>query len=238
MLEVDDPVNCEACCSDVRLAFWDRRRHDNHRLAIFFDRMDKAGRGVWCGDRESGDYHYPGCLTSPFPREEIVKGYRGRIEMMESGGGLEHNCAARRVPRDLPIRPFLGRGKEKPKPGNEGYEVTIRFHVGGMVDQCPGGRWEWVGRKTVELMVPVGLRDIFGPSFYIDGWIRIMGEAASRRKRRTVEFVEFRKGALLENVPASTKVKVEWEDWLIPAPCFGMTIWVICAEVVKWGPAS
>ena len=134
------------------------------------------------------------------------------------------------------MRPFLPRGREREKSGAGGYEATIRFNIGGMVDQCPGGRWEWVGRKTATLDVPEGLRKIFGRCFCIDGWFRIMGEAASRRKKRTVEFQEHTKGVLLENVPATTKIKVEWEDWLVPAPCFGITIWVICAEVVEWKP--
>ena len=235
-VEVDDPVNCEGCRADMRLAFMDRRRHDNHRLAIFFDRMDDTGRLVWCGDRDSEEYHYPGCLTSPFAKDEAVRGGRGRLEMMESGGGLEHSCLAIRIPREMPMRPFLPRGRTWESPGTGGLEVTIRFYIGGMVDQCPGGRWEWVGRKTAELMVPDALHFVFGRCFKIDGWFRIMGEAASRRKRRVVEFRERQKGTLLENVPASTRMKVEWEDWLVPAPCFGITIWVICAEVVDWRP--
>ena len=233
--EVDDPVNCEGCRVDLRLDFMDRRRHDNHRLAMFFDKIDKNGRAQWGGDRDSDEYHYPSYLSSPFSKEDPSRG-RGRVDILETGSGIEHTCPLIRVPRAMAIWPFLPRGRKKEEAGAGGYEVTLRFHLGGMVDQSPGGRWEWTGQKTAELKVPDGLQRIFGRCFNIDGWFRVVGEAASRRKKRTVEFRERQKGSLLENVPSSTHVTVEWEDWLVPAPCFGITLWLICAEVIEWRP--
>ena len=212
----------------------DRRRHANHRLSVFFDRIDNAGgRAIWTGDKEGEEYHYPICHSAPYDREEVLKG-KGRMEILESGGGLAHSCQMMKIPGELPMKAFLEKGRDKVRWTTRGYSVTIRIYVGGMVDQNPGGKWEWVGHKTADLPVPAGFHSIFGKNFHIDGWFRISGEPVSRRKRRTVEFRERQPGLLLDSVPSTTRMKVEWEDWLIPAPCFGITIWLFCAEVVDW----
>ena len=125
----------------------------------------------------------------------------------------------------LQFTPFVPKGQEWPRGGENGYFGTIRICVVGMVQQHPPGRWQWVFPMNFDLLLPRPYKPILGDRLYVDGWFYFSGEKASRKVKTDMIFHPKNEDKLLREVPKGTRLKVEWQGLLLPAPTKGVTIW-------------
>ena len=224
---------CAACHVDAQLSFWDRRVYLNHRLDIFWDRVENSFLSMWQGDKNE-DFR-PRIPNSPFIRENEKERI---IDLMESGQGKLHTCVQSRIPNNLEMQPFLPPGSIWKSKGKSGYTAKIRISVLGMVEQNPEGRWQWVSIEKLRLAIPGPMISVLGEWIEIDGWIRLSGERLTRKKRRFLEFKERESGKILEGVPVGTKLVIEWEERFMPTTCHGVHVWGVYASLVEWASAG
>ena len=224
---------CRACQYNCRMMFWNEQVHDEHRFEVHWDRIEDDNIMYWRGDLGE-EYHLP-IPESPYLRREGVKGKEVLFDLFENGGRLEHTCHYGRMPENILFCPFVEEGRKWPKGGMEGYEAEIKITVVGMVDQSPPGRWQWIVAKEFELSLPLPFRTILGDWIEVDGWFRFRGHKASRNKKKKVEFVPRvgQENRLFRNVPKGTKLKIKWEELMIPGPCLGGKIWAYYAVLTK-----
>ena len=230
----DDPSVCGACSYNVRVVFWDRERHNNDRLHSHWDRLERTGQVEWTG--ELGSVYQVPVPDSPFLRGEGVRGKERLYDLVNSGGGRTHTCAQGRMPCNLNFTPFVPRGLEKPREGFDAYEAEIVVTLVGMVEQSPAGKWQWIVAEEINLPLPKPLRGILGDGLQIEGWFRFRGEKASRQKKRKVRFHPRYEKKLRSHLPETTRLRVLWEEYLLPAPCVGVTLWAAYATMTGlWG---
>ena len=227
--------DCDACLWDAEVDFWKRREYRAARYDVVFDTMEAAKAVEWAGDRVK-DYSLPIAVGSPFVRGDYLKKKTLKVvDLVESGGGEVHKCRYGRMPKTAEIGAFMVRGAERiPTELNGFIWVRLKITMVGSVNQRPGGRWEWVGRKKFRLDLPPPMAGILGPFLDFDGFFRIYGEAASRGKWNKTQFIEADPGLLMSKLPRGTTVKFEWGDCLFPTPCYGVMIWGVYAELLEW----
>ena len=151
----------------------------NHRLDIFWDRVENSFLSMWQGDKNE-DFR-PRIPNSPFIRENEKERI---IDLMESGQGKLHTCVQSRIPNNLEMQPFLPPGSIWKSKGKSGYTAKIRISVLGMVEQNPEGRWQWVSVEKLRLAIPGPMISVLGEWIEIDGWIRLSGERLTRKKKK------------------------------------------------------
>ena len=162
---------CKACLNDADVEFWDRREHRGERYDVVWDNFERSGV-EWRGDR-GAEYTVPIVEGSPFVRgDHLEKATMQLMDLVESGGGRAHECRFGRMPKTAEIGAFMIKGAERIPREIRGYLwINIRFTFMGSVDQRPGSRWEWVGKKQFKVDVPGPMVDILGPSFELDGYL-------------------------------------------------------------------
>ena len=185
----------------------------------------------WSGDDR--EEYRPPFPESPFLRGEGLKGKEMLYDLIESGGRKQHTCMQGRMPCNILFSPFVREGRRWPKGGSGGYLINIKVTLIGMVDQNPPGRWQWVVSERFFLKFPPSMESILGEGLEIDGWFRFMGQKAKRKKKKNVLFIARQKGKMMEKVPKGTKIEVEWDEMVIPAPCAGVTLWAAYATMTK-----
>ena len=211
--------------------FFDEERNNNHFLDVCWDNLERTGSIVWEGSPHQ-KYRIP-APESPFRPREGVKGKEQLSSLFQSGNGKEHSCVQRRIPYNIHFRPFAPVGEDWPTGGEDGFECTIRITLCGMVQQDTPGRWQWVLPLSFELLLPRPYRPILGDSLMVDGWFRFLGDKACRKQKRFIFFRAKNEEKLLKGVPEGTTVTIEWDEFLIPAPCRGVTLWGAYAVLEK-----
>ena len=231
----DDPINCRGCQAENRYLFWEERRHRVKRLDAFLDSMDN-GPLSFSGDKVGEDF-IPHVATTPFD-EGRWKNKDKVFPMIESGMGKQHTCLLGRIPQHLDVPMFLGAGTKRVKRGTKGFYVKLQATIVGMVEQNPRGRWEHIVAKRFALHIPTVFQEVLGREFRVDGYFRLTGEKASRRKKIKVEFMERYEGTLFLNVPRDTHVDLVWDEMLLPAPTSGLLWKEVGLSVIDWKPEN
>ena len=229
--EYEDPSICPGCNFNVDTLYWAKQRHDNHRLHALWDKLEREGKVNWRGD--SGTEFRVPVPESPFSRGMGLTEKERLYDLIESGGRRLHTCAQSRIPSALQFPPFVRKGFEQPPMDMDSYSATIKVVLVGMVDQSPAGRWQWVVSEEFALPLPLPLRRILGDWLQVDGWFKFVGEKASRLTGQRVTFIPRRPKVLSQNLPKETSLTVIWEEYLLPAPCVGVTLWAACARLTE-----
>ena len=230
-IEYDDPTNCKACQYNARLLFWEKERHDNHRLGVFWDEVEKDNKLRWVGDRRPE--HTVQVPDSPFLRGKSLSSNEKLFDLIESGGRKEHTCIQSRMPCNLQFLPFFDAGQRWPSGGSGGFFAKIEVTIVGTVEQNPLGRWQWVIDECIKLPFPPCFHSILGKGLTIDGWFKFEGEKALRKKPVLVEFSPRSKGNLEKCSVKGTTLGVKFRSMMIPVPCTGATIWAVYARLKR-----
>ena len=192
--------------------------------------MEREKKINWRGD-SGAEFRVP-IPESPFSRGVGLTDKEKLFDLIESGGRRFHTCAQSRMPSNLQFPPFVRKGFELPPLDMDGYKATIVVTLVGMVDQSPAGRWQWVVEEEFALPLPLPLRSILGDWLKVDGWFKFVGEKASRLSGQRVAFIARNPKVLTQYLPKKTTLTVVWKEYLLPAPCVGVTLWAVCARFV------
>ena len=227
-----DPKECLGCAGDDRVEFWDKRRSDQRRLDELWDEVEKHGLGEMLGDRKD-DYRIPNpCVL--FERGEHLQGKERQVDFSESGAGKAHTCLEGRIPETIEIKAFMPVGTQEPEWDSKLKTLVVDLTVIGMVNQSPGGRWELRWPVNFRLALPKAVRKIFGNAINIEGELKFWGQQALRRKERFIAFRETVRGRMEDELVEDIILKLEWHECLLPAPCYGLTAWMVYAEFREW----
>ena len=218
--------------SEMKINYMGRRRHDNHRLSLFWDWSE--GTCIHLRGDRGEIFQISQPFGSPFLRGDYLQGLERVGGLYLSGFGRLHTCEMARMPGNAAIKPFLEEGQKCVRPGWRGHRLQLRITLMGMVDQESEHRWEWVGHKSFSLRIPASMHGVLGEELEVSGWFRAMGERASRNRRRELEFRPKPEKIISKHLPEKTSINIEWEEFLIPAPCTGVTWWGAYMEVLKW----
>ena len=196
--------------------------------------MERFGRIEWRGDLGS-EYQLP-ISDSPFLRGAFLKGNETLCDLVDSGGRRHHTCVQGRMPWNVVFQPFVLDRTNKPEGGMTRYDAYIRVTMVGMVEQNTPGRWQWVGYQEFSLPIPLPFRKILGEWLRVDGWFLFMGEKASRGKGKKMIFIPKDSRKMRKCVPKGTRLRLFWDEFLLPAPCVGVTLWAAYASLIdlKW----
>ena len=210
--------------------FWKKREYDAERYRRHVTQQDGAREVEMFGD--GGVEFQPELVPSPF---SIIKKKKQNIyHMFESGMGTQHDCDFGSVIKRSLVKPFLKKEQLWITEGRKGYEVELNFVLYGIVEQSPPSHWLHICMKKFKITVPTIFQGILGKEFVVEGHFALVGEKPSRMKKTKVRFVETNKGTLKANIPANTRVKINWKEAFVPEPVTGMWWWGVYVEVVEW----
>ena len=214
----------------IRAFFWRKREYDAARYQKHLIQQDGSREVEMYGD--GGVEFQPELPSSPFC---VVKKKKQSVyHMFESGLGLPHDCDFGRVMKRNLVKPFLGKDQLWVTEGKKGFEVELNFVLYGVVEQSPSCHWVHITSKSFKIPVPTIFHGILGNEFVVEGHFAMVGEKPSRMKRTRIRFVEKNKGALKANVPANTRIKINWKEAFVPEPISGLWWWGVYIEVAGW----
>ena len=177
-----------ACQWDVDHLTWRRLEYDGELWEEDCDNTEREGV-TWTGDGLP-DFEPVEEGAAPFKYGDYIKATWRLKRMIESGAGRMHECVMCRMPATVEMGSFLATGASEIPAERGKLFAKVRFTLMGAVEQKPGSRWEWHGAKATTLKVPRALWGIFGTEFRVDGWFKVWGEQASRKKGGKIRFKE------------------------------------------------